>query len=78
MFGTNTEAWMADGLCRQVDHDLFFPEVGDGKGSRDAKKTCQTCPVTQDCLEYALRNKERNGIWGGMSEAQRRKLWAAA
>ena len=65
-------AWQADALCAQTDPEAFFPEKGGS--TRDAKKVCSACPVKQQCLEYALSNDERFGIWGGMSERERRRL----
>lgn len=65
-------AWQADALCAQTDPEAFFPEKGGS--TRDAKKVCGSCPVKQQCLEYALSNDERFGIWGGMSERERRRL----
>ena len=65
-------AWQVDALCAQTDPEAFFPEKGGS--TRDAKKVCGACDVKQDCLEYALANDERFGIWGGLSERERRKL----
>lgn len=64
--------WKLDGLCREVDADLFFPEVG--TPSRKAKETCFACDVRTECLTYALDNNERFGIWGGLNERERRQL----
>ena len=64
--------WQERSLCAQTDPESFFPEKGGS--TRDAKKVCQTCPVKTECLEYALAHDERFGIWGGMSERERRKL----
>src|SRR6476469_7302971 len=64
--------WQERGLCAQTDPEAFFPEKGGS--TREAKKVCLTCDVRQDCLEYALENDERFGIWGGLSERERRKL----
>lgn len=66
------EPWALDGLCNQVDPDIFFPEKGES--TRPAKRICQSCPVIAECLEYALANNERFGIWGGLSERERRRL----
>lgn len=66
------EPWMDDAECARVDPDAWFPEKGESP--KPAKKICATCPVIQECREYALRNRERNGIWGGTSDADRRKL----
>jgi WhiB family transcriptional regulator, redox-sensing transcriptional regulator len=65
-------AWQADALCAQTDPEAFFPEKGGS--TRDAKKICASCEVRAECLEYALKNDERFGIWGGLSERERRKL----
>jgi len=65
-------AWQADSLCAQTDPEAFFPEKGGS--TRDAKKICSSCEVRNNCLEYALENDERFGIWGGLSERERRKL----
>jgi WhiB family redox-sensing transcriptional regulator len=64
--------FVADGLCTQTDPELFFPEKGGS--TREAKKVCANCTVRAECLSYALENDERFGIWGGLSERERRKL----
>ena len=68
----NALAWQSDALCGQTDPEAFFPEKGGS--TRDAKKICASCEVRAQCLEYALQNDERFGIWGGLSERERRKL----
>lgn len=68
----NPLAWQSDSLCAQTDPEAFFPEKGGS--TRDAKKICTSCEVRDRCLEYALENDERFGIWGGLSERERRKL----
>lgn len=65
-------AWQVDALCAQTDPEAFFPEKGGS--TRDAKKICGACEVKQECLDYAMSNDERFGIWGGLSERERRKL----
>ena len=67
-----TLAWQTDSLCAQTDPEAFFPEKGGS--TRDAKKICSSCEVRSECLDYALANDERFGIWGGLSERERRKL----
>jgi WhiB family redox-sensing transcriptional regulator len=68
----NPLAWQADAVCAQTDPEAFFPEKGGS--TRDAKRICSGCDVRQQCLDYALANDERFGIWGGLSERERRKL----
>ena len=65
-------AWQEMALCAQTDPEAFFPEKGGS--TREAKNVCAMCEVRQECLEYALANDERFGIWGGLSERERRKL----
>lgn len=69
---TGMLAWQVDSLCAQTDPEAFFPEKGGS--TREAKKICTSCEVRAQCLEYALQNDERFGIWGGLSERERRKL----
>jgi WhiB family transcriptional regulator, redox-sensing transcriptional regulator len=64
--------WQARALCAQTDPEAFFPEKGGS--TREAKRVCLSCEVRVDCLEYALANDERFGIWGGLSERERRRL----
>jgi WhiB family redox-sensing transcriptional regulator len=64
--------WKEEALCAYVDADVFFPEKGGS--SREAKRICGECAVQTFCLEYALANDERFGIWGGLSERERRRL----
>jgi WhiB family redox-sensing transcriptional regulator len=64
--------WQAQANCMGVDPDLFFPERGGS--TREAKEVCRGCVVREDCLEYALANGEKFGIWGGMSERERRRV----
>ena len=64
--------WQERALCAQTDPEAFFPEKGGS--TREAKKVCRSCEVRNECLEYALAHDERFGIWGGMSERERRRL----
>lgn len=64
--------WQDFSNCAGVDPDLFFPERG--ASTREAKEVCQGCVVRDECLEFALTNGERFGIWGGMSERERRRI----
>jgi WhiB family redox-sensing transcriptional regulator len=64
--------WQDRALCAQTDPEAFFPEKGGS--TREAKRVCRSCEVRSDCLDYALENDERFGIWGGLSERERRRL----
>jgi WhiB family redox-sensing transcriptional regulator len=66
------ELWRFQAACATTDPDLFYPERGDWVASEEAKKICLRCPVLVDCKIHALKNGERYGIWGGMSERERR------
>lgn len=66
------QEWQERALCAQTDPEAFFPEKGGS--TREAKRICQGCEVRTECLEYALQHDERFGIWGGLSERERRKL----
>jgi WhiB family redox-sensing transcriptional regulator len=65
-------SWQESALCAQTDPEAFFPEKGGS--TREAKRICVGCDVRAECLEYALANDERFGIWGGLSERERRRL----
>ena len=65
-------SWQERALCAQTDPEAFFPEKGGS--TREAKRVCMSCEVRAECLEYALAHDERFGIWGGLSERERRRL----
>ena len=65
-------SWQERALCAQTDPEAFFPEKGGS--TREAKRVCLSCDVRSECLEYALANGEKFGIWGGLSERERRRL----
>ncbi|MGH8921626.1 MAG: WhiB family transcriptional regulator [Actinomycetes bacterium] len=66
------QEWQERALCAQTDPEAFFPEKGGS--TREAKRICLGCEVRAECLEYALSHDERFGIWGGLSERERRRL----
>ncbi len=72
MYDDEDDQWQERALCAQTDPEAFFPEKGGS--TREAKRICMGCEVRNECLEYALSNDERFGIWGGMSERERRRL----
>lgn len=61
--------WQTQALCAQTGADFFFPEPG--SSVREAKRICGMCEMRPACLEYALANDERFGVWGGLSEKER-------
>jgi WhiB family redox-sensing transcriptional regulator len=65
-------AWQERALCAQTDPEAFFPEKGGS--TREAKRVCMSCEVRAECLDYALAKDERFGIWGGLSERERRRV----
>ncbi|WP_418960047.1 WhiB family transcriptional regulator [Streptomyces tritici] len=62
-------SWREDALCAQAGPEFFFPAPG--SSTREAKLLCSACEGRLACLEYALRNDERFGVWGGLSEKER-------
>lgn len=79
---TSQAEWQFRAACRGPQSAVFFPpptpERRDEKRFREdsAKAICKTCPVQSPCLDYALSIREQHGIWGGLSEAERRNLSA--
>jgi WhiB family redox-sensing transcriptional regulator len=72
LIGEIDRAWLSRANCMGVDPELFFPERG--SSTREAKEVCRGCVVRQDCLDFAIANGEKFGIWGGMSERERRRV----
>jgi WhiB family redox-sensing transcriptional regulator len=69
---TDPLAWLDDGLCSQTDPEAFFPD--NGASSRAAKQVCQACEVRAECLQYALDHNISFGVWGGLTDRERRRL----
>lgn len=65
-------AWRQRAACRGVDPDIFYP--ASDEEAEAAKAICAQCTVREACLEYALANRERDGVWGGATERERRRL----
>ena len=72
MTAVDVSDWRDESLCAQNDPELFFPE--EGGTTAPAKRVCARCLVRAECLQDALDRGERFGIWGGLSERERRKL----
>lgn len=65
--------WQEQALCQEVAAE-WFPAKGDREAADAAKRVCKLCPVRTECLEYALTYDEYAGVWGGLSERQRRAV----
>ncbi|MEW6155548.1 MAG: WhiB family transcriptional regulator [Actinomycetota bacterium] len=63
--------WRLEAACRDFDTNLFFPLTEEGVA--EAKAVCATCPVREECLEFALQTRQEDGVWGGLDEAERRR-----
>jgi WhiB family redox-sensing transcriptional regulator len=71
------DVWRDHALCRDTDPELFFPvgTTGQALVSQDhAKRVCHECTVQQACLDYALDTNQDSGIWGGLTEEERRSI----
>ncbi len=64
--------WRELAACRGTDLEVFFPGRGESAGA--ARQVCSACPVRQPCLDYAITNRITSGIWGGLTERERRAL----
>ena len=69
------QRWKEQGICGEIDPDLFFSEHADDV--KAAKQICGTCPVAEQCREHALDTGPEFGIWGGLTPAERRAARAA-
>ena len=65
-------AWTERAACRGTDTEIFYPVTPDEEA--EALSICATCPVRAQCLDYAIRNRETYGIWGGTTPDQRRRI----
>ncbi len=68
--------WRNRAACRGLDPEIFFPpsEEEDDATTAAAKAVCSQCPVQEPCLEHALGFRERDGVWGGYTEKERRRI----
>jgi WhiB family transcriptional regulator, redox-sensing transcriptional regulator len=66
--------WRKRAACRGLDSEIFYPDTEDEIDALEAKSVCAQCPVRQPCLEHALAHREREGIWGGTTERERRRI----
>lgn len=68
------EPWRDHAACKGMPRDLFFPKHVGKSTTAAAKQVCASCPVREDCLDYATRTRQTFGVWGGLSEKQRRTV----
>ncbi len=66
------QQWREAALCREVDPELWFPEVGESP--HEAKRICSICPVRAACLADALHRREPHGVWGGLTTNERHDI----
>ncbi len=69
---TESMTWQEQANCLGEKPSVFYPEIGES--TAQAKLFCGQCVVRNECLEYALRNREKFGVWGGKSEVERRRI----
>tara|TARA_Y100000361_G_scaffold152765_1_gene172992 strand:+ start:150 stop:443 length:294 start_codon:yes stop_codon:yes gene_type:complete len=77
IFGVELADWMKKGSCRGLQTDIFYHEQGH-LNINTAKAICSGCSIREQCLDYAMRNQELYGIWGGYTTSERsvlRKEW---
>jgi len=67
-------SWRQQARCRGVDPEVFYPVSEDDEDAAEAKSICALCPVREACLEFALTTREKNGVWGGLTERERRRV----
>ena len=72
-FAPGSKGWQQVAACRGIDASVFFPE-DENDDAHIAKKICGNCPVAQPCLEYAITVREKDGVWGGATQRERRSI----
>lgn len=66
------QSWRDKGACRGIDPSVFYP--GEDEDASEAKSICAQCGVLESCLEHALTAREKEGVWGGLTERERRRV----
>ncbi len=72
MVERSSTSWQQAARCRGIDPDVFHPQSDEE--AEEAKAICASCPVREPCLEYALVVREKLGVWGGLTERERRRV----
>ena len=68
------QPWQSKAACRGLDAAIFFPDPDVDDEALPAKAVCAECAVRESCLEYALGYREKDGVWGGATERERRRI----
>ncbi len=66
--------WRSKAACQGLDPEIFYPSSDDDLDAIPAKAVCAECPVREPCLEFALAVREKDGVWGGATERERRRI----
>jgi WhiB family transcriptional regulator, redox-sensing transcriptional regulator len=68
------QPWRSKAACQGLDPQIFYPATDEEADAAPAKTVCFSCPVREPCLEHALGHREKDGIWGGATERERRRI----
>jgi WhiB family transcriptional regulator, redox-sensing transcriptional regulator len=71
---TQTKTWQSKAACQGLDPSIFYPFSDEDVDAEPAKAVCAVCPVREACLEHALGFREKEGVWGGATERERRRI----
>ncbi len=72
---TTNQSWRQQARCRGMPTEVFYPDTEENDdAAAPAKAICAECPVREACLEYALAAREKYGVWGGLTERERRRI----
>ena len=71
---TSELVWREVGACKGLSAEIFYPDPEDDSEAETAKEVCQGCHVRVACLEFALAHREKEGVWGGATERERRRI----
>lgn len=69
-----SQSWRLQAACRGLDPAIFYPSTEDDAEAEPAKEVCAQCPIRLACLEHALTRREKDGVWGGATEKERRRM----
>lgn len=69
-----SQSWRLQAACRGLDPEIFYPATDDEADAEHAKSVCEQCPIRLACLEHALTRREKDGVWGGATEKERRRM----